>query len=91
MKLIEGVIDFANEDEVRVDGISGVYRLSEHTICVEMYANKIVDGKVQKVIVLRNTWDQSSWLEAQALLARMFGHIIALSSPSNGDEEVRVH
>jgi hypothetical protein len=35
----------ANEDEVRVDGISGAYRLSEHTICVEMYANKIVDGK----------------------------------------------
>jgi hypothetical protein len=61
------------------------------TMCVEMYANKIVDGKVQKVIVLRNTWDRSSWLETQALLARMFGQIIALSSPSNGDEEVRVH
>jgi hypothetical protein len=60
-------------------------------MCVEMYANKIVDGKVQKVIVLRNTWDRSSWLETQALLARMFGQIIALSSPSNGDEEVRVH
>jgi hypothetical protein len=64
MKLIEGAIDFGDADEVRVDGISGVYRLSEHTICVEMYANKIVD--VQKVMVLRNTWDRSSWLEAQA-------------------------
>jgi hypothetical protein len=64
---------------------------SASTLCVEMYANKIVDGKVQKVIVVRNTWDRSSWLEAQALLARMFGQIIALSSPSNGDEEVRVH
>jgi hypothetical protein len=91
MKLIEGVIDFGDAAEVRVDGISGVYRLSEHTICVEMYANKIVDGKVQKVMVLRNTWGRSSWLEAQALLARMFGQIIALSSPSNGDDEVRVH
>jgi hypothetical protein len=47
-------IAYANEDEVRVDGISGVYRFSEHTICVEMYANKIVAGTVQKVIVLRN-------------------------------------
>jgi hypothetical protein len=44
-----------------------------------------------KVIVLRNTWDRSSWLEAQALIARIFGQIIALSNPSNGDEEVRVH
>jgi hypothetical protein len=91
MKLIEGVIDFANDDEVRVDGISGVYRVSENTICVEMYANKIVDGKVQKVVVMRNMWDRSSWLEAQALIARIFGQIIALSSPSNGDDEVRVH
>jgi hypothetical protein len=91
MKLIEGALDFGDADEVRVDGISGVYRLSEHTMCVEMYANKFVDGKVQKVVVMRNTWDRSSWLEAQALLARMFGQIIALSSPSNGDDEVRVH
>jgi hypothetical protein len=91
MKLIDGVLDFCSEDEVRVDGIAGVYRLSEHTLCVEMYANKIVDGKVQKVIVLRNIWDRSSWLEAQALLARMFGQIIALSTPNNGDDEVRVH
>jgi hypothetical protein len=30
------------------------------------------------------------WLEAQALLARMFRQIIALSRPSKGDE-VRVH
>jgi hypothetical protein len=43
-----------------------------------MYANKIVDGKAEGD-------------EAQALIARMFGQIIALSSPSNGDEEVRVH
>jgi hypothetical protein len=91
MKLIDGALDFGNDDEVRVDGISGVYRLSERTVCVEMYANKIADGKMQKVIVLRNTWDRSSWLEAQALLARMFGQIITLSSRSNGDEEVRVY
>jgi hypothetical protein len=39
MKLIDGVLDFCSEDDVRVDGISGVYRLSEHTLCVEMYAN----------------------------------------------------
>jgi hypothetical protein len=30
MKLIDGVLDFCSEDEVRVDGIAGVYRLSEH-------------------------------------------------------------
>jgi hypothetical protein len=91
LRLVEGVLDFGDVAEVRVDGISGVYRLSEHTLCVEMHANKIVDGKVQKVMVLRNTWDRSSWLEAQALFARIFGQITALSSPSNGDDEVRVH
>jgi hypothetical protein len=35
-----------------------------------------------QVVVLRNIWDQSSWLEAQALITRMFGQIIALSSPN---------
>jgi hypothetical protein len=57
MKLIESLLDFGDAAQVRVDGISGVYRLSEHTMCVEMYANKIVDGKVQKAVLMRNTWD----------------------------------
>jgi hypothetical protein len=91
MRLISDTVHFCDPEEVRVDGICGIYRLSEHTLCVEFFANKIMNGKIEKVVVLRNIWDRSSWLEAQALLARMFGQIIALSSPSNGDEEVRVH
>jgi hypothetical protein len=43
-----------------------------------MYANKIVDGKAEGD-------------EAQALIARIFGQITALSSPSGSDDEVRVH
>jgi hypothetical protein len=35
--------------------------------------------------------DRSSWLEAQALITRMFGQIIAISNPNSGDDEVRVH
>ena len=72
MKLIEGVIDFGDAAEFRIDGISGVYRISEHTICVELYANKIVDGKVQKMVAMRNTWDRSRWIATQQVLARIF-------------------
>jgi hypothetical protein len=63
----------------------------EHTRASRCTPTRSWTGKVQKVMVLRNTWDRSSWLEAQALIARIFGQITALSSPSNGDEEVRVH
>jgi hypothetical protein len=45
MKLIENVIDFGDARDVRVDGISGIYQISHNTICIEFYANKIVDGK----------------------------------------------
>jgi hypothetical protein len=39
-------IDFGSAHEERVDGISAVYRVSQNTLCIELYANKIVDGKV---------------------------------------------
>jgi hypothetical protein len=29
------------------------YGISQNTVCVELYASKIVDGKVQKVVVLQ--------------------------------------
>jgi hypothetical protein len=55
MKLVEGVLDFGTAEENHVDGVSGIYRVCQNTICVELYANKIVDGKVQKVVVMRDT------------------------------------
>jgi hypothetical protein len=59
MKLVEGVLDFVTAEGNHVDGVSGIYRVSQNTICVELYANKIVDGKVQKVVVMRDTWDRA--------------------------------
>jgi hypothetical protein len=37
--------------------------------------NKIMDGKVQKVSVTRNTWDRACWLDMQSMIARIFGQI----------------
>jgi hypothetical protein len=90
MKLVEGVLDFGTAEENHVDGVSGIYRVSQNTICVELYANKIVDGKVQKVVVMRNTWDRACWLDMQTMIARIFGQFADLpNAPS--DDEVRVH
>jgi hypothetical protein len=91
MKLIEGVIDFGTAEEFHVDGVSGIYRVSEHTICVELYANKIVDGKVQKVVVLRNTWDRSCWIATQETLGRLFGTVAAMPNTPAEDNGVHVH
>jgi hypothetical protein len=46
MKLIEGAFDFGDADECNIDGVSGIYQISQNTICFEYFANKIVDGKV---------------------------------------------
>jgi hypothetical protein len=70
--------------------VSGIYRISQNTICVELYANKIVDGKVQKVVVMRNTWDRACWLDAQLMIARIFGQI-ADQPMAAADDEVRLH
>jgi hypothetical protein len=91
MKLIENVIDFGDARDVRVDGISGIYQISHNTICIEFYANKIVEGKVQKVIVLRNIWDRSCWLSAEEIMSKLCARIVDLPSPGSDDDEVRVH
>jgi hypothetical protein len=91
VKLIEGVIDFRDPSEFRVDGTSGIYRVSQHTLCIELYANKIVDGKVQKVMVMRNTWDRASWLETQSMIAQILARVVALPTADGADEEVRLH
>jgi hypothetical protein len=35
VKLIENVLDFGDAQDVRVDGISGIYQISHNTICIE--------------------------------------------------------
>jgi hypothetical protein len=55
---------------------------------VELYANKVVDGKVQRVVVLRCRWDRASWLADQEVLGKLVLEVLA--SPSS-TEEVRVH
>jgi hypothetical protein len=59
-------------------------------ICVEYFANKVVDGKVQRMIVMRCMWDRSSWIASQQLLARMFTEIVAMPAAPHEHEE-RVH
>jgi hypothetical protein len=65
MRLITDVIDFGDATELQLDGACG----SNHTICVELYANKIVDGKVQRVVVRRCRWDRASWRAVERELA----------------------
>lgn len=89
VRVVSDVIDFGSADEFHLDGVCGIYRVSQNTICVELYANKIVDGKIQKVVVLRNTWDRSCWLAAQAIMARLFTDVAALPQVENG--EIHVH
>jgi hypothetical protein len=91
MRLVEGVIDFGTADENHVDGVSGIYRVSQNMICVELYANKIVDGKAQKVVVMRNTWDRSCWLAAQLVITRIFGEVADLPNPGEDAGDARVH
>jgi hypothetical protein len=91
MKLVEGAFDFGDAKEVRVDGVSGVYQISHNTLCIEFYANKIVDGKVAKVIVLRNIWDRSCWLAAEEIMSKLCARIIDLPGAGSSDDEVRVH
>jgi hypothetical protein len=85
-------IDFGDAHEERVDGISAVYRVSQNTLCIELYANKVVDGEVKKVVVMRNTWDRASWLASQQVIAQMFAEVAALPLPDTpADEAVRIH
>jgi hypothetical protein len=87
-----GAIDFGNVEEFHLDGISAFYRVSQNTLCIELYANKIVDGRVQKVVVMRNTWDRSCWLAAQQIIAQMFAEVATLPLPdSSADEAVHIH
>jgi hypothetical protein len=38
---------------------------------------------------MRNTWDRACWLDAQLMIARLFGQIADV--PSAAGDEVRVH
>jgi hypothetical protein len=91
MKLIPDVIDFGTAEEFHLAASPAFHRISQNTICVELYASKIVDGKVQMVLVLRNTWDRSCWLAAQEALARIFGDVATLPEASDREDEVCVH
>jgi hypothetical protein len=91
-RFVPDAFDFGDVDEERVDGISAVYRVSQNTLCIERSANKIVDGKVQKVVVMRNTWDRASWLAAQQVIAQMFAEVATLPLPdAPANEAVRIH
>jgi hypothetical protein len=91
MKLIEGVIDFGDAIEIQLDRACGIYKLSNHTIAIELYANRIVDGKVQRVIVLRCRWDRTSWLADQEMMAKLVMEVLASPSPAATDEVASVH
>ena len=91
MRLVEGVIDFGDAADFQLDGTCGIYKLSNNTIVVELYANKVVDGKVQRVVVLRCRWDRSSWLADQEMIAKLVLEVMAGPSASAADEEVRLH
>jgi hypothetical protein len=91
MRLVEGVIDFGDAAEIQLDGACGIYKLSNNTIAIELYANKIVDGKVQRVVVLRCRWDRSAWLADQEMMAKLVMEVLASPSPSASGDEVRVH
>lgn len=88
MRVVPDVMDFGNAEEFHLDGVSGIYRVSQNTICVELYANKIIDGKIEKVVVLRNTWDRSNWIAATEAMIKLFSVVLAELPPS---EEIRVH
>jgi hypothetical protein len=88
MRLISDVIDFSDAVELQLDGTCGIHKLSNHTICVELYANKVVDGKVQRVVVLRCRWDRASWLADQEVLGKLVLKVLASPSSTEG---VRVH
>jgi hypothetical protein len=68
------------------------YRVSTNTLCIELYANKVVDGEIKKVVVMRNTWGRASWLAAQ-VIAQMFAEVATLPLPdtSNAEEGVHIH
>jgi hypothetical protein len=91
-RFVPDAIDFGDVHEERVDGISAVYRISHNTLCIELYANKIVDGKVEKVVVMRNTWDRASWLATQQVIAQMFAEVGTLPDTSTpADQVVHIH
>jgi hypothetical protein len=88
MRLTTDVLDFGDAADIQLDGTCGIYRVSTHVIVVELYANKIVDGKVQRVVVLRCRWDRAAWLADQEVLGKLVMEVLA--SPA-ATEEVRVH
>jgi hypothetical protein len=84
-----GALALRPGDECNIDGVSGIYQISENTICIEYYANKIVNGKVQRVVVLQWRWDRSAWIASQQLIARMFTEIVAMpATPIENSERV---
>lgn len=86
MRLISDVIDIGEAAEFHIAGVSGVYRISQNIVLVELYALKIIEGKLRRVVVLRNTWDRSNWLAAQREMAKAFGHIAELPDESEARE-----
>jgi hypothetical protein len=83
MRVIPDVIDYGDADEMHIDS---VYRVSQNTLCVEFFINKIIDGMVEKVVALRTTWDLACWLGMQETITRMFGDTGALAVPTPDDE-----
>lgn len=85
MRFVEDVHDFQDAGEVHPCGVAAIYRVSKNTLAIELYANKLLDGRIRKVLVLRILWDRDNWIAAQREVTERFPEITALAVAGETD------
>jgi hypothetical protein len=72
MELVNGVVDFGNAQEISVDGVARVTRVSPNKIRISYFTRHIgPNGRAENRIVLHTDWDATVWLTAVALGAEI--------------------
>jgi hypothetical protein len=91
MRLISDVLDLGDAPEIQLDGTCGIYKISANMVCIELYANRVVNGEVRKVVAMRCRWDRSCWLAEQEMTAKLVMEVLALRDQPQSDAVVLVH
>jgi hypothetical protein len=72
MELVSAIVDFGNAQELHVDGIARVERISRNVVRVSYYTrHKAADGRVENRLVLHLDWDIDNWGKNCALFRQL--------------------
>jgi hypothetical protein len=62
VELVGAIVDFGNAQEIHVDGIARVERISRNMVRVSYFSrHKASDGRLENRLVLHIDWDIDVW------------------------------